>query len=73
MVLIPNTLELAHFWVTGPLIAEVEAEPQPRIRDRLRADPDRSSTGPSTRKRSVPGQRPGPEVGASATMPAFEA
>jgi Lactate racemase N-terminal domain len=27
MALIPNTLEIAHFWVTGPLAGEVEANP----------------------------------------------
>ncbi len=27
MVLIPNTLELTHFWVTQPLAEEIEANP----------------------------------------------
>ncbi len=54
MVLIPNTLELTTLWVTPPLAGEVEADPRPRLRDRLPARSRSTPTGRSTRRRCSP-------------------
>ena len=39
LVMIPNTLELAHLWVTEPLLAEVEAHPDLVVESDLRPIP----------------------------------